>query len=218
MKITNISIVFVLLLQNLAFAALVNTNMTNNFSKKDLTLSNMAKKSLENANFSNSNISFGQFSSTNLKNAILVEINAERTQFASADLSGVIAYKEQQQKHANFSEANFVGANLTTANMSKTRLYRANFFNANLSKVIFNEANMVGTILKNANVSGALFKDVPIAYNGSTKIFTYIANINDLKNIGAIWDNNNPPKVECTLCNKSGVLPQTQKPTLRSKK
>lgn len=218
MKITNILITITLFSNLLLAKTIINKDVTENLSKQNLSFSAMAKKSLENVNLNGADVSFAQLAEANLKNANLVEIIATATQFARANLSGAIAYSDSQTRHANFSESSFMGANLSNANFSKARFFRANLLNANLTDTIFNETNMVGTYIRNANISGAIFNNVPILYDQNTKIYTYIANIDDLKRLGAVWLANKPPRVECSLCNQSKAVMQTQIPVLKIKK
>ena len=94
-----------------------------------------------------------RFHRANLSGANLAEVDAFRTKFVTATLTGVI-FDRARLTEADFTKADLTGASFKGADLRRARLFRAILRNADFSKAL-----MRGADLLKADLSGARWTD-----------------------------------------------------------
>lgn len=192
-----------------------------NFSDAILSGASFNSAQIVGANFTRSNLIQASFQFAQASGAILTKADVREAvfdyaQLAAADLRGVKTFEAGQKNRTRFNNANLAGAklggghffhaNFSDANLSKADLTAARFYmavltGANLSHAIMNNTNLTKAELRGANLTGATMMNVVVDYDPLGKIQTF-ATLAHLKARGAIWAEENPPKITNNVMKK----------------
>ncbi|WP_017324757.1 pentapeptide repeat-containing protein [Synechococcus sp. PCC 7336] len=127
------------------------------FSRIDLSRSQLKQVDLSEANFSGANLTHTKFEGVKLSRAIFRGAHLGRATFTAADLASADlrgADLEQMQLQAScLTDANLVRANLNQADLSSSSLCGTNLKQAFLSRADLTDANLQQTNLTLANLS-----------------------------------------------------------------
>lgn len=128
-----------------------------NFSRADLSSSDLRGTTLDDAKFFKSNLVRASLKGSSAKNADFSGVTASRTDFGDLNLTGANFEKSE------IIRSSFAGSTLHGVDMSKSDLFRADFRNAKLSGVDLGfsslaRADFRGVTLENENsMAGAYF-------------------------------------------------------------
>ena len=138
---------------------------SSNFSRADLSASDLRGTKLDSANFFKTNLLRASLAGATARDANFEGVIASRTDFSGGDYTGANFSK------AEISRSNFSGSNLQGVDMSKSEF----------SRVVFSSSNLNGVDLSFTNLARADLRDIKHDENLSLEgAFLFLTNIEGL--------------------------------------